>query len=1693
MSSASITTAAFTRLQDDLRLGLTCVKEIWNYEAKDWITGVHAADINQDGDIEVLAGSRDGRVCALTRDGHSKWEKIIGDKRSVTAIVACPAFEQQPACVIISTLDGKIYVLNQQGDEIPPPGSDAAAPTYWFDVGQTITQMWMDASLPLTVVFAADDRCAYSLDIARNQLRWRFSTPANDPMRVIFTYDVDGDGLPETLIGSDNKMLYLLSSTGKLLSSCQMDQAIYALFAADIDRDGKVEILVGTRTKKLFILDSDLHEKWMLELSSRPLAISVTDMNKDRQPEILVACDDQSLSILDNTGKIVWREQLGKRYHSLNTFDLDRDGYIEILAGADDSRVYALRIQLSKGLDKKIQRDYKTLGKPDITSLPELTSDQIDLLLGVLGTTYGSIDKKLNLITAQEQMDAGLFTEALLSLLKLDQQKFQLLWEKDKMGYRRALCLPDLKGDKRLAVVVSSLNGGLSAFNAQGRLLWTEESPDGSRIFDAQSGYLSPGHGEDVAFATDTGSLALRKPGKIRSVTTLSFPEPAACFYLLAPNPASTFEMLIGTNNGKTYLYTNDLETPAHIFNLSATIQRVYASEHDEGGKYRNPELLISTAENMLFAYTRGGNRLWAYPTRSPILALCAKDLDNDGRLEVLIGTEDRNIYVLDDEGSLRWRYVLPNRVLALETADIDNDGNQEILAGCADGILYVFTSAGDLTWRYTTKDKDPIQALRVADIDLDGNVEIVMVEENHLEVLQVLNRQDLNTRIAICWERLLTNRDPLDALLPLIKGSEPHLRASGLLKLAMLNPLPSETFDLLNNAAKDSFTSVRRILPEASMHAFPADPIRARSLLHTLFTEPLRDVRIEVIERLELLASYDWNTVYFYLEKALDSDERTTRRAALRKISRLLRDFAADVKDSQIVLDVKGSQITLAEALFRLMFIAAQDKKSNWVKQEAGRVLADFLNLFEDDFLPYLYRLFANRLTFEALEHTASNLASSPIRQTVVNLLALKFEFTQTDAVPTLASATDALKVVSQPRYAYSTDLWLICHELLTLSQLSNIEDLASYEFLLKPEQFRTAAGAYPYTQLFLHIGNQLSTIMRPLKTFLRRTDPNDRLNSLTESVNALEIVNRLVDREYGVSPLPGTPQPYLPEFVILKTFGARWQEMFNTQRNELRGHPELKCDLRSRTVHLEETVGLWLQITNYGRAPARQVKITLLADKSFTVDRTSQSQTFEIEVILAGQDTGAEFLLKPATDSVTLTFEITYEDAEHELRTTFYQERLDFIERPPTFTPIENPYTTGTPLHDGRMCYGREASLAYLQDNLTRTTAQSVVVLYGQRRSGKTTLLNQLAKTDLLAQHVAVMIDLQKLIYNLNLNKFLFGISRQIYEALNKRGLSILEPQRKDFFDPSEDPQFSFERFLDQVEICMEDRQLILLFDEFEELEEQVKQGNLKSEIFKYLRSLMQERHYFHFLFSGTHQIENLTRDYWSVFFNIALHHRLASNISSEGAVELITRPVAGFLEYEPQVVNKIRALTADQPYLIHLVCRVLVNHCNKMQRNYATINDVNLVLEDVLTTGTVHFEWLWERFKKTEQILLQVIAEGGRDEGRPLDQDDIRKMYEEYYHSYQPDDVTASLKTLWAEDVIAAKSEKQQGGISDTARYTFTNGLFRQWIKEQKPLRRLKQAQEQKPLVLLAENQNPGSYNTFHTPTAAHSPEI
>jgi hypothetical protein len=336
--------------------------------------------------------------------------------------------------------------------------------------------------------------------------------------------------------------------------------------------------------------------------------------------------------------------------------------------------------------------------------------------------------------------------------------------------------------------------------------------------------------------------------------------------------------------------------------------------------------------------------------------------------------------------------------------------------------------------------------------------------------------------------------------------------------------------------------------------------------------------------------------------------------------------------------------------------------------------------------------------------------------------------------------------------------------------------------------------------------------------------------------------------------------------------------------------------------------------------------------------------------------------------------------------------------------------------------------------------------VVLYGQRRSGKTSLLNQLVQTNALAPHIPIFIDMQNEALGITIGRFLRNIASYIRKELSRSGSIITIPHLQEFND---DPTFVFNSFLDEVELHLENKKLIFLIDEFEILEKKVDEHALPQEIFEYFRSLMQHRRMISFLFAGTHTIKQLTASYWSVFFNIARHNKL-SKLSSEAASELIIDPVKDFLEYDAYAIQKIRQLTADQPYLIQLICRVLVDHCNGQRKNYVSLNDVNTVLDDVMETGEVHFKWIWDQTTLQERIVLAILAQEGGEECRLLSLAEIEEVYASYGLEYQYKDVLQALLSLSEKDIIECSVNNTQ--------FRVILGLSQIWLQRTKTVRRV-----------------------------------
>ncbi len=82
--------------------------------------------------------------------------------------------------------------------------------------------------------------------------------------------------------------------------------------------------------------------------------------------------------------------------------------------------------------------------------------------------------------------------------------------------------------------------------------------------------------------------------------------------------------------------------------------------------------------------------------------------------------------------------------------------------------------------------------------------------------------------------------------------------------------------------------------------------------------------------------------------------------------------------------------------------------------------------------------------------------------------------------------------------------------------------------------------------------------------------------------------------------------------------------------------------------------------------------------------------------------------------------------------------------------FEPIPNPYMAGGPVRSEEMFFGREEDFKFVDNKLKTEKEGIVIVFYGQRRIGKTSLLHQLLNGRLGEGFMPVLIDMQEMAVN-------------------------------------------------------------------------------------------------------------------------------------------------------------------------------------------------------------------------------------------------------------------------------------------------------------------------------------------------------
>ncbi len=556
-------------------------------------------------------------------------------------------------------------------------------------------------------------------------------------------------------------------------------------------------------------------------------------------------------------------------------------------------------------------------------------------------------------------------------------------------------------------------------------------------------------------------------------------------------------------------------------------------------------------------------------------------------------------------------------------------------------------------------------------------------------------------------------------------------------------------------------------------------------------------------------------------------------------------------------------------------------------------------------------------------------------------------------------------------------------------------------------------------------------------------------RLVQITGNLAAVTDTERFETRRDLLSDKMAALKALARELTFDPPFDRLWYEALLHGAALLEREIELFGGSARPVIHLRNTTlltspesqKLFFSLENEGRAPAEDLCVSF----DPLPEPLGPMEPGPVRLPLLETGTTREvvlILMAPRPAALHLSGKLIFRDRTGTEKTLPFSFALQVRERPRTFKKITpNPYIAGNPLSaKSALYFGREDAYKYIDEHILSGDTINTIVCYGLRRTGKSSLLKRIAAVGLSdTRLVPVYLDMQ-------------GVDDEadFYDSLARtvaRGLGLEPPEQTTGFGP-------FKSFLRLYLSKAGNKLPIVLFDEFEELQMRVESGKMTREVFSHLRHLMQHQQGLAFLFCGTHLLEEMKADYWSIFFNTATYLRI-SFLSEVDTRRLIREPVAGRMSYDDLAADHIFKMTGGQPYLTQLTCSLLVDYLNIEQRNDAGINDVDVVVARLIEEDKDQFSiWLWEQARPLERLVLAACAE---EMGEKLME---TVAFSNLYNRVLRVDPKLTRKAC--ADTLDRLVNREVLHERE-ARYRFSVNLFRQWIAQKHPLYKLKDSYE------------------------------
>ncbi|NEN91306.1 MAG: AAA family ATPase [Okeania sp. SIO3H1] len=303
---------------------------------------------------------------------------------------------------------------------------------------------------------------------------------------------------------------------------------------------------------------------------------------------------------------------------------------------------------------------------------------------------------------------------------------------------------------------------------------------------------------------------------------------------------------------------------------------------------------------------------------------------------------------------------------------------------------------------------------------------------------------------------------------------------------------------------------------------------------------------------------------------------------------------------------------------------------------------------------------------------------------------------------------------------------------------------------------------------------------------------------------------------------------------------------------------------------------------------------------------------------------------------------------------------------------TNRKNPYIIGRPIYEKELFFGRDNLFNNIDAHLKNH--ENVILLHGQRRIGKSSVLSQIPNFVGGDKFVFVDFDLQDKA-RLTIAEVLEKLATEIIIKLKLKPDNIKLPLKTDLEANSE--IFS-EFFLPQVFQNLGDKNLVLLLDEFDVLSD-YNPASAIEHFFPYLQSIISNHQQLFIIPVVGRRLDDME--------NLLNLFRRAPNqeiglLDKKSATQLITKPAEGVLEYGEDAIAAILELSAGHPYFTQVICFQIFQQAEAEDNWQVKSADVDkMIVDRAIESAEGGLTWFRDGLPIPEQVIFSAVAEAQR----------------------------------------------------------------------------------------------------------------